>query len=239
MDDIRLLNEIAHGKYLVNHGAGEIWNWETPAGKLRWRRRVEMLSSEMQGGMEILELGCGTGYFSKEFVKTGANITAIDISPDLLSIAKKEITARNVTFAVENAYGTNFVNEQFDLIVGSSVLHHLNIDKALPELYRLLKPGGKIVFTEPNMLNPQIFIERNFRNYFPNVSPNETAFIRFILSRKLKNIGFHKIEITPFDWLHPSTPPALIRLVGSSGRIIEKIPFLREFSGSLFIKATK
>lgn len=89
------------------------------------------------------------------------------------------------------------------------------------------------------MLNPQIYIERKFRNYFPYVSPNETAFIRFILSKKLKEIGFLQVEIIPFDWLHPSTPSFLIKIINAFGKIMERIPFLREFSGSLFIKAKK
>lgn len=144
MADERLINEINHGKYLASQNAGEIWNWETSAGKLlRWARRVKMLSSEIKSGMEVLELGCGTGYFTKELIKTNANITAIDISPDLISIAKKEIVTHNVQFKVENAYKTNFRDEQFDIIVGSSVLHHLDIDKALSEIYRVLKKEEK------------------------------------------------------------------------------------------------
>ncbi len=239
MLDVRLINEIEHGKYLATHGAGEIWNWETPAGKLRWARRVKMLLSKIQNGMEVLELGCGLGYFTKELIKTGANITAIDISPDLISLAKNEINANNVCFKIENAYKTSFCDEQFEMVIGSSVLHHLDVDKALSEIYRLLKPSGEIFFTEPNMLNPQIFIEREFRDYFPYVSQNETAFIRFSLSKKLQDIGFQQIEIVPFDWLHPSTPSFLIKLIDFSGKIIERTPLLREFSGSLFIKARK
>jgi hypothetical protein len=42
--DIRIKHEIEHGKFLAGKGAGEIWNWESPAGKLRWARRVKMLT---------------------------------------------------------------------------------------------------------------------------------------------------------------------------------------------------
>ena len=86
--DPRLIHEIEHGKFLSRRGAGEVWNWETPAGRLRWARRVKMLTSPLAPGMEVLELGCGTGYFTKEIVKTGVRLTAIDISPELIEIAK-------------------------------------------------------------------------------------------------------------------------------------------------------
>jgi len=40
--DKRIEHEINHGKFLLEKGAGEIWNWESPAGKIRWARRVQI-----------------------------------------------------------------------------------------------------------------------------------------------------------------------------------------------------
>ena len=102
--DSRLSHEIEHGKFLVKTGAGEVWNWESPAGKVRWKRRVEMLSSALKPGDEVLELGCGTGYFTKELVKLNIHITAIDISPDLIEEAKKTINSKTykLSFFINN-----------------------------------------------------------------------------------------------------------------------------------------
>ena len=69
----RIHREIEHGRFLAEHGAGEIWNWESPAGKLRWTRRVKMLSNHLEPGMRVLELGCGTGYFTRELARSGAD----------------------------------------------------------------------------------------------------------------------------------------------------------------------
>src|SRR2546428_10575742 len=84
----RLQHEIEHGRYLAGRCTGEVWNWESPAGRFRWKRRVRMLTNHVGSGANILELGCGTGYFTKELVRTGANVTAIDISPELLEEAR-------------------------------------------------------------------------------------------------------------------------------------------------------
>ena len=92
----RIAKEIQHGRFLAEHGAGEIWNWESPAGKLRWARRVKMLSSHLKPGMSVLELGCGTGYFTRELARSGAEVVAIDVSPELLEIAKANCSAPNV-----------------------------------------------------------------------------------------------------------------------------------------------
>ena len=148
----RLQNEIEHGKYLLAHGAGEVWNWETPAGRIRWARRVKMLTSHLHQEQSVLELGCGTGYFTRELAVTGAQITAIDISSELLEVAQQKCSSGNVQFEVGNAYAMTFPDETFDSVVGSSVLHHLELEAALKEIQRVLKPGGSIYFTEPNML---------------------------------------------------------------------------------------
>jgi ubiquinone/menaquinone biosynthesis C-methylase UbiE len=239
MADQRILNEIEHGKFLANNNAGEIWNWSTPAGKIRWKRRVEMLTGSLQPGMKVLEIGCGTGFFTQEIIKKKVQLTAIDISPDLLELAKSYISDPDLEFRLENAYQMTFANQSFDAVVGSSVLHHLEVDQALKEFYRVLKPGGYIAFTEPNMLNPQIAMERNIpavKKAMGN-SPDETAFFIWSIRKKLKNTGFTNIEVVPFDFLHPSIPKSLIPIMLPLTGIAEKIPLLKHISGSLFIKA--
>ena len=126
----------------------------------------------------------------------------------------------------------------FDAVIGSSILHHLEVNAALSKIFSLLKPGGRISFAEPNMLNPQVFMERKFtflRRWLWYVSPDETAFLRWRLASLLAKTGFVDIHITPFDWLHPGIPPALMSFVSQLGRVLEITPGLREFAGSLFI----
>ena len=237
----RVAQEIRHGRFLAQHGAGEIWNWESPAGKLRWARRVNMLSSHLKPGMAVLELGCGAGYFTKELARSGAEIVAIDVSPELLEIARSNCSVPNVQYQIENAYELSYGDAVFDSVVGSSVLHHLEIEKALRDIYRVLKPAGTIYFTEPNMLNPQIAIQKNIPWIKRKLgdSPDETAFFRWPLRRLLEQTGYRDIRIDPFDFLHPKTPVRLIDRVNRFGRLLEKMPVISEFAGSLYIRAVK
>jgi len=239
--DKRLINEINHGKYLLQKGAGEIWNWETPAGKLRWQRRVEMLCFALKHEQKVLEIGCGTGYFTKELVKSGANIIAIDISHDLIEEAKKTIKAENVYFKVENAYKMSFEDNTFDVVMGSSVLHHLDINHAIKEIYRVLKKGGAIYFTEPNMMNPQIALQKNIPYLKRKLgdSPDETAFFRWKIKSKLLKAGFINVSIKTFDFLHPQTPESLVNNINQMTFLLEKIPIVSELAGSLYIEAEK
>ena len=237
----RITREIEHGRFLVERGPGQIWNWDTPAGKLRWARRVKMLSSHLRPGMNALELGCGIGLFTAELAQTGATITAIDISPDLLEIAKTERAASNVNYELQNAYATSYARSTFNTVVGSSVLHHLELEPALREIHRVLKPGGTIFFTEPNMMNPQIAVQKNVPWIKRKLgdSPDETAFFRWPLRRLLGKNGFREIRIEPFDFLHPALAPRLIRPAETINRVLEKMPVISEFAGSLYIRAVK
>jgi 2-polyprenyl-3-methyl-5-hydroxy-6-metoxy-1,4-benzoquinol methylase len=237
----RIVNEIEHGRILAQHGAGEIWNWEGHAGKLRWARRVRMLSNHLRVGMQVLELGCGTGYFTRELARSGADIVAVDVSPELLEIAKADCSAPNVGYEIQNACAMSYRDVVFDSVVGSSVLHHLEIEAALREIYRVLKVGGTIYFTEPNMLNPQIAIQKNIPWIKRKLgdSPDETAFFRWPLRRLLKATGFRDVQIHPFDFLHPKTPFPLVNGLNAIGRFLEHVPGLSEFAGSLYIRAAK
>ena len=237
----RIAKEVQHGRFLAQRGAGEIRNWESPAGKLRWARRVKMLSSHLKPGMTVLELGCGTGCFTRELARSGADIVAIDVSPELLAIAKLNCSVPNVRFQIQNAYSLSYSEAVFDSVVGSSVLHHLEIEEALRGVYRVLKPEGTICFTEPNMLNPQIAIQKNIPWIKQKLgdSPDETAFFRWPLRRFLERAGYRDIRVDPFDFLHPKTPVALIDRMDAFGRFLENVPVISEVAGSLYIRAMK
>jgi len=237
----RIAKEVQHGRFLAQHGAREIWNWESPAGKLRWARRVKMLSSHLKPGMIVLELGCGTGSFTRQLARSGADVVAIDVSPELLEIARANCSAPNIQYQIQNAYALSYSEGVFDSVVGSSVLHHLEIEAAIRDIYRVLKPGGTIFFTEPNMLNPQIAMQKNIPWIKRKLgdSPDERAFFRWPLRRLLERTGYRNVRIDPFDFLHPKTPVALIDRVTAFGAFLERTPVISEIAGSLYIRAIK
>jgi len=238
--DKRKNSEVEHGKNIADK-AEIYWGWATKAGKKRADRRAKLIVSlgQLAFGKKVLELGCGTGIFTEKLSKTGATITALDISPDLLNLAKKRIIAENISFVLGDLENLEFADNSFDAIVGVSILHHVNLNTALKEIKRVLKNGGKVIFSEPNMLNPQIMIQKNipFLRKLAGDTDYERAFFRWPLAKILKTNGFKNIAIKPFDWLHPFTPAPLTPSVEKIGNVLEKIPLIKEFSGSLLIYA--
>jgi ubiquinone/menaquinone biosynthesis C-methylase UbiE len=213
-------------------------------GKSRVRRRVHVFIEHCQfrQGMKILEIGCGTGEYSVGLSAGDHRLICTDISLNMLHIARSKLPRRdNLDFIHCDIERLPFRDCSFDAVVGNSILHHLDIGKALPELFRILKTGGRFAFSEPNMRNPQVFLERNIsciRRMSGN-SPGETAFSRNDIRNDLIKIGFSSIEVTPFDFLYPYVPDAVSGLIEAIGRHLEKIPLIKEFAGSLLIKGVK
>jgi ubiquinone/menaquinone biosynthesis C-methylase UbiE len=100
---------------------------------------------------DALEIGAGTGYFSLNLATQGliGNLTATDISPGMLGSLEKtaERLGVPVTTVVTEAESLPFEDESFDVVMGHAVLHHIpDLDRAFSEFFRVLKPGGVIVF---------------------------------------------------------------------------------------------
>ncbi len=110
-------------------------------------------------GADVLEYGCGEGSSAFVLAERGASVTGIDISPERISRAKEEARTRklaDVSFRVMNAERLEFEDNTFDLICGTSIIHHLDLHRSSAELARTLKPTGKAIFLEPLGHNPLI-----------------------------------------------------------------------------------
>ncbi|MBF0328685.1 MAG: methyltransferase [Nitrospirae bacterium] len=226
---------------------GEIW-WgsTTKAGIKRLERRAKLLKQNLThlNNPKVFELGCGTGAFSRYILSElpSLDLTSCDISTECIRIASKRYSSyKNAKFLVSDITMKPSSLGVFDVVIGNSILHHLPIRSSLIYCMQILKPGGIIMFFEPNMMNPQIAIEKNIRfiGKILQNTENETAFFRWSLKKILQEVGFNKVSVIPFDFLHPIIPSNWVVFFSKFGERIETIPFLKEFSGSLLITASK
>lgn len=100
-----------------------------------------------------LEIGAGTGYFGLNLLQGGVigELTASDISPGMLealtATAERLAIKPAVETVVTEAERLPFEDESFDLVFGHAVLHHIpDLDQAMREFHRVLKPGGTVAF---------------------------------------------------------------------------------------------
>ena len=226
---------------------GEIW-WGsvTPAGVERLGRRACMIQKLLSRFEDpfVLELGCGTGALTKPLLELEPKLKlcGIDVSPRTIeNISARLSEYKRASFEIADSSRLPYTDGTFEVVMGNSVLHHVPLQETIREMHRVLKPSGVIWFSEPNMMNPQIALEKNVRfigEWLQN-SPDETAFFRWSLARHLREAGFEKVEVRPFDFLHPGMPQAFIHVADRIGNVLERVPIVKEIAGSLDVRAVK
>jgi ubiquinone/menaquinone biosynthesis C-methylase UbiE len=99
-------------------------------------------------GKTLLEVGCGLGTDLLEFAKGGALVTGVDLTPQSIELVKKRFAFANIPVdaRVSDAEHLPFDDNSFDVVYSFGVLHHTpNTQQSIDEVFRVLKPGGKIV----------------------------------------------------------------------------------------------
>lgn len=99
----------------------------------------------------VLELASGTGSVTKQLVAqlpVGAHLTATDLQPDMLDVARQQVVAPNVSWDVVDMTNIPYIDGQYDLVVCQfGVMLVPDQLKALTEIYRVLKDGGRLIFS--------------------------------------------------------------------------------------------
>ncbi len=100
-------------------------------------------------GKDVLDLGCGPGIYAEIFADAGARVTAVDVTPRMLEIAKKRLKGRAVAFRLADlAEPLPFPDAGFDVAVAPLVLDYLEDWYAIfREIARVLRPGGTFVYS--------------------------------------------------------------------------------------------
>jgi ubiquinone/menaquinone biosynthesis C-methylase UbiE len=122
--------------------------YETPIGKMIDRLEkaaVDRLLPMGCSGRRLLEIGSGTGHWSAHFALRGYRVTGIDVSPDMVRVARDK-GIENAEFHVGDLYSTGFTSGVFDVGVAITVLEFLlDPASALRELTRVVKPSGLLI----------------------------------------------------------------------------------------------
>lgn len=133
------------------------------------KKLLKKISGLIDPKDEILECACGTGIITACLIPRSKSIIATDFSSNMLKIAKKKYAYYpNVRFEKADIFSLNYPDNSFDKVIAANVLHLIkNPDKALDELHRVCKKGGKIILP----------------NYISQTSEQDTSLISKILDK--------------------------------------------------------
>lgn len=114
----------------------------------------------------VLELGCGKNTYIPRIADKTKSSVGIDISEVAIKFSKNRVKemylSEKANFYVMNAEQLEFDDSSFDLIIGSSIIHHLDLKKFFEQLSRVMSREGKAVFIEPQGQNFFINLYRKF-----------------------------------------------------------------------------
>jgi len=229
-----------------DRGFNQVWG-DSKSTRVRAERRCEYMISQMQvlPNKSVMEIGCGTG--KNAFIlakKTGMNVLGTDLCVPFIEEAKETFRLTNLRYDIlDFNKADQFKGEKFDYIIGNGILHHLyhHLDEAFTNMLHLLKDGGKIIFLEPNIYNPYVYLIFSYASLrkATHLEPDEMAFSKSFVTEKLAKAGYRNIKVEYKDFLLPGIPDVLITPSVVVGAVLEKVPLVKNVSQSIFISAMK
>jgi ubiquinone/menaquinone biosynthesis C-methylase UbiE len=129
--------------------------------KIYWSSLLDKIYSDVNTGNNVLEVACGTGFVALKIADRASKVIGIDISAPMIDEAKKKMrenSFENVEFFVEDAYSLHFGNDVFDTVICNNALQNMKYpQKALAEIIRVLKPGGRFISSVAGVGEAPIF----------------------------------------------------------------------------------
>lgn len=192
-------------------------------------------------GKDVLEYGCGTGSYAFDLAARGARVVGIDISHTAIETARlKSPGGEGPRFQIGNAEALEFPDDSFDLVCGTSIIHHLDVRAALAELKRVLRRGGRAVFYEPVAYNPAVNL---YRKLTPELhTPDEHPLTRAdlaLMSESFKTCDFHFADFFALGAIPLLRFPGggfLLRVGESLDRVAMAVPGLRWWGAVVVIE---
>jgi SAM-dependent methyltransferase len=205
-------------------------------------------------GRRVLDLGCGTGDLTLMLLELGAQVTALDLSPAMVALARQRAElfrpGSSADWVAAPVEASGLPSGGYDVLLGRFVLHHLDLNQAAREISRLLAPGGRAVFLENSGRNPLLRLARDHvagRFGVPRLGtdderPLSRADVE-LLSRALGSVAlsypvfeFLRLfdrQVLRFRW------PAISRLIArADAGLAQLVPPVRRFSFRVLVTAT-
>ncbi len=215
----------------------------TPVDSYYVNRHVDKLitASGIEPAHQILEVGCGMGKFTLPLLDKGFQITGVDLSPFLLEQFQEYNTkAHHVELICSDILDMpKKLNARFDHVIGFFTLHHfLELEEYFVAMAKLLKPGGKISFVEPNPYNPLYYVQMAIT---PSMTWKGDKGILNMVKGKFQKAATHAQLNTPQITKYGFFPPFVVNK--NPGRVtenfLEKLKIFKGVSAFQVVSFTK
>ncbi len=206
--------------------------------RLLWRAQTFRHLVHLLPNQTILELGCAEGLFTEQLnlVTRGENvITAATFNEEIPELCKGNtaIECVNLTSLPGQLDG-----RLFDFVIAMDLIDKSNDTWFLTEVFKLLKPGGQIIFYESNPWNIMLQLNRFFLTLFGKIDPRQLG-NRSEMYERISQIGFIKISAVYNDFVYAPLTYRGVWLLRNLSILLENLPYIRTLAGSILIHAQK
>jgi len=152
--------------HIMTAGMDRLWRRRAAKEAIKTARRKTVSATNALA----LDVACGTGDMAVELMKRGCSVTGIDLSEEMLAIARRKTAEANFhravfNFQLANAEALPFDDATFDAVTSAfGIRNFVHLDKGLAEMARVLKPGGRMVILE--LSTPDCALVRPFYNLY-------------------------------------------------------------------------
>lgn len=182
-------------------------------------------------GLNILDVGCGNGYVLLQYARHGATVTGVDLTSTAIELSRKRFDLAGVrgTFVEIDGEKLPFPDGHFDLVCSMGVLHHISNPKPIiNEIYRVLKPGGRIIIMLYHRHSWKNLVLLRLRRLFDpkfrgkshqqalNMNDGDECPLALVYSKRetaalFKQFSNHRFFLTLLSWKQLLMVPALVR----------------------------
>jgi SAM-dependent methyltransferase len=201
---------------LMNHGFHLLYNdmawtydsvsWAISLGEWRDWQRAALRHLPREAGTRILELAHGTANLQLDLHAAGFDVTGIDLSPHMGRIARRKLSRQNIPFRLARArsQALPFRTGTFAAVVSTFPTNFITEPATLSDVYRVLQPGGWLVFVANGVLNTDGILGRGIealytvtgqRGEWPDRLDDRFTTAGFALSRKTEPCRMSVAEV--------------------------------------------
>ena len=208
--------------------------------RLKWRAQMVRHFFHLFPENSILEVGSGSCQWAREISEANGNrnpICAAILNENFYNESRQGSFSENIEQIHLDKFPGKLSGRRFDFIVGYQLLTDENAGVLLLELKKFLKPGGQVLFFDPNPWNPYYRMRKLVSKlfFFAKHSEKNESLNRVDLFSLFSEAGYIKIKILPYDFLFPPIPKMLLWPMQNLSLILENFPYVRNFAGSLLI----
>src|SRR5829696_2144122 len=202
------------------------------------RKRVRYVVEQRPPPASVLDVGCGTGLLASRLAQAGYAVTGIDPSPGMLEILRARVP--DVVAVEGSGTALPFDDGVFDLVLSVATFHHIadpgEVRRALSEMVRVARPGGRILVWDHNPRNPYW---GRLMARVPQDSGDERLIPEAEVLEGLRGGGGEIVRAEQLGTVPDFVPRAGLRAAAAAERGIERTPLIRWLGAHNVVLAVK